>query len=266
MNSTTPIVLVFAGHDPSGGAGLQADIEVLLSLGCHPVTVATALTVQDTRGVSRFQAVPAELVLAQARAVLDDFAVGAIKTGMLASAENVHAVASVAARYPHLPLVVDPVLASGRGDALADEGFDVVLREQLLPHATLATPNSVEARRLAPTADTLDACAQELLATGCEYVLITGTHEPTEKVENRFYGGHRLIEHFAWPRLPGEYHGSGCTLAAACAANMAHGLAPAPAVAQAQRYTWQALRHARSLGHGQLLPDRLFWSRKNDDG
>jgi hydroxymethylpyrimidine/phosphomethylpyrimidine kinase len=170
-----PVVLCFGGTDPTAGAGVAADVLTLASLGCHPAIVVTAVTAQDTSGVKQYSAVPPELVIAQARAVLEDMAVTAFKTGMLCNSAIVSAVASIVDDYPQIPLIVDPVQASGHNDPLSEEPLDDALRVLLLPRALLVTPNSEEARRLAPGADTLDACAQELLSLGCEYVLITGT-------------------------------------------------------------------------------------------
>lgn len=262
MNTPTlPIVLIFAGHDPTGGAGIQADIETLISLGCHPAPVVTALTVQDTIGVKRFVPVDPELVIEQARAVLEDMPVAACKTGMLGSTANATAIGSLLHDYEHLPVVVDPVLASGRGDPLSEEPLEQALKTMLFPHTTLVTPNTLEAQRLAPGADTVDARAQALLTDGCEYVLLTGGHAADPEVINRLYGGHRLLETYRWKRLPENFHGSGCTLAAACAANLAHGVDIMSAVAEAQDFAWRTLANARRLGMGQLLPDRLFWAR-----
>ncbi len=260
-----PVVLVFGGNDPTGGAGLPADIQTLTSMGCHPAPVVTAVTVQDTVGVKEFSAVDAELVIAQARAVLEDMPVAAFKTGMLGSVANLAAVAAIVQDYPEIPLVVDPVLASGKGDPLIEGPFEEALRVLLLPQTTLLTPNSLEARRLAPDADSLDACAQQLLASGCVYVLVTAAHENSVRVINRLYGNRRLLETYTWERLPENYHGSGCTLAAACAATLAHGFDPVEAVAEAQDFTWHTLQHAQRLGMGQLLPDRLYWARDGHD-
>ena len=256
---TPPVVLIFAGSDPTGGAGIAADCLTLASLGCHPAPVVTAVTAQDTTGIKQFACVETELVIAQARAVLEDMPVAAFKIGMLGNTATVSAVASIIEDYPDIPLVVDPVQLSDRGAALAEEPLDDALRTLLLPRATLATPNSREARALAPGADTLDACAQELMSLGCEYVLITGTHEPTPQVVNRLYGHRRLLETFTFERLPGDYHGSGCTLASACAGALAHGLEPIEAVREALHYTWNTLKHGLRLGMGQYLPDRIYW-------
>jgi len=260
-----PVVMLFGGTDPTGGAGLAADVLTVASLGCHPAPVVTAITAQDTTGVKQYLSVPTELVIAQARAVLEDMAVAAFKTGVLCTSEIVSAVASIVDDYGDIPLVVDPVQASGSThDPLSEEPLDDALRAMLLPRAKLATPNTEEAKRLAPGGDTLDACAQEWLSLGCEFVLITGTHEATPKVLNRLYGNKRLLDTFAFERLPHRYHGSGCTLASACAAALAHGLDPANAVAQALDYTWRTLKHGLRLGMGQHLPNRLYWGQMSD--
>ena len=263
--ATPPIVLVFAGSDPTGGAGVQADIETLISMGCHPATVITAVTAQDTHGVKLFTPIDTALVIAQARAVLEDMPVAAFKTGMLGNSANLAAIASIVQDYPDIPLIVDPVLSAGAGGALSEDALEEAMRVLLFSQATLITPNSVEARRLAPAADTLDACAQELLGSGCEYVLITGTHEVSEHVVNRLYGNHRLLETFTWERLPENYHGSGCTLAAACAATLAHGFDLINAVNEAQEFTWNALQHGYRAGMGQLIPNRLYWALEDDN-
>jgi len=261
MNSEMPpVVLVFGGADPTSGAGIVADCLTLASFGCHPTSVITAVTAQDTTGIKQFACVDAALVIAQARAVLEDMPVAAIKTGMLGNLSILSAVAAIAHEYPDIPLVVDPVQISGTGHALADESLDEALRMLLLPRAMLITPNSIEARKLAPGGDTLDACAHELMESGCEYVLITGTHEPTTRVVNRLYGRSRLLETFDTERLPQEFHGSGCTLASACAATLAHGLEARSAVAEALRYTGNTLKSGRRFGMGQHLPNRPYWA------
>jgi len=261
MTSTTPpVVLVFGGADPTGGAGIVADCLTLASFGCHPASVVTAVTAQDTTGIKQFSCVDTALVIAQARAVLEDMPVAAFKTGMLGNRRIVSAVAAIVHDYPNIPLVVDPVQFSGAGHALAEESLDDALRTLLLPRATLVTPNGMEARKLAPGADTLDACAHELMELGCEYVLVTGTHEPTSEVRNRLFGHSRLLETYTTERLPREYHGSGCTLASACAAIMAHGLDVRSAVAEALRYTNNTLKAAHRFGMGQHLPNRPYWS------
>jgi hydroxymethylpyrimidine/phosphomethylpyrimidine kinase len=260
-----PIVLTFAASDPSGGAGLQADILTLASMGCHPLSVLTAITIQDTLGVEGVQAVDAEWVADQARCLLEDMPVDAFKIGALGSVENIAAIAEILADYPDVPLVLDPVLASGRGDELASDEMLHAMRELLLPQTTILTPNSMEARRLADAdlddEPSLSMCAQRLIEAGAEFVLVTGTHEATPQVINTLYGKSGVVRSDSWDRLPGSYHGSGCTLASAIAAMLANGLELPEAVREAQDYTWHALQKAYRPGMGQFLPDRLFWAR-----
>lgn len=268
---TPRIVLAFSAGDPSGGAGLQADILTLASMGCHPLSVITAITVQDTMGVEDVMALDAEWVADQARCVLEDMPVAAFKVGLIGNVETVAAIAEVVSDYPEIPLILDPVLASGRGDELAGEDMISALRELLIPQTTILTPNSLEARRLAleepenPEDVSLEVCAQRLLLSGCEYVLITGTHENTPQVVNTLYGNDGVIRSDSWQRLPGSYHGSGCTLASAMAATIANGLAVEEAVRDAQEYAWQTLKAGFRPGMGQYIPDRLFWAREDDD-
>lgn len=266
MSQPPPIVLSFAASDPSGGAGIQADILTLASMGCHPLTVITAITVQDTAGVDDVLALDPEWVADQARAVLEDMPVHAFKIGMLGSTEIIMAIAEVIADYPDIPLVLDPILASGRGDELTSENMVAAMRELLLPQATIITPNSMEARRLTQDeeddqdAPDLRQCAERLLHMGCEYVLITGTHENTPQVVNTLYAADGVVRADAWQRLAGSYHGSGCTLASAIAAAIANGRPIAEGVYEAQEYTWHALQAGFRPGMGQYLPDRLFWA------
>jgi hydroxymethylpyrimidine/phosphomethylpyrimidine kinase len=261
-----PVVLTFAATDPSGGAGLQADILTLASTGCHPLSVVTAITVQDTLGVEGIQPLDAEWVADQARCLLEDMPVDAFKIGVLGSVEIVAAIAEIVSDYPDVPLVLDPVLASGRGDEFATDEMMHAMRELLLPHTTILTPNSMEARRLAEMDDEDEAalalCAERLIVMGAEFVLVTGTHEATPNVVNTLYGKSGVVRTDAWARLPGSYHGSGCTLASAIAAMLANGLDLPEAVREAQEYTWQTLRKAYRPGMGQFLPDRLFWARE----
>lgn len=271
MPEIPPIVLVFAASDPTGGAGMQADITTLTSMGCHPLSVITAVTIQDTMGVEDVMPIDAEWVTDQARCVLEDMPVAAFKLGVLGSMEVITAVAEVVSDYPEVPLILDPVLASGRGDELASDEMIHALHELLIPQTTIIIPNSSEARRL--TLDDgneednpdLPECARRLLTTGCEYVLITGTHENTPQVVNVLYNENGAIRSDTWDRLPGTYHGSGCTLASAIAATIANGLSVEEAVKDAQEYTWQTLKMAFRPGMGQHIPDRLFWAREQDE-
>lgn len=262
-----PFVLTFAASDPTGGAGLQADLLTLASMGCHPLSVVTGLTVQDTAGVEDVLPIDAGWVADQARALLEDIPVAVFKFGMLGSVETIAAIAEIVNDYPDIPLVFDPVLASGRGDQLADDEMVEAMVGLLLPRTTILTPNSLEARRLALDEDneedapTLAECARRLVNAGAEYVLVTGTHENTLQVTNTLYGVRGRVRDDSWDRLPGSYHGSGCTLASAIAANIANGQAIEDAVRDAQDYTWHALAAGFRPGMGQYIPDRFFWAR-----
>lgn len=260
MSTSPPAVLVFAASDPTGGAGLQADLLTLARLGCHPLSVVTGLTAQDTHGVQALWPVEADRVVRQAECVLADIPVAAFKLGVLGTADVVAAVAGILAGYPSVPVVMDPVLASGRGDALADAGVLQSVRHLLLPRVTVLTPNSLEARRLVDAAAdaSLAECASRLVALGCAQVLVTGTHEAGKDVVNSLYAAGGLVREDRWPRLPHEYHGSGCTLASAVAAGLASGLPVEEAVRRAQSFTWTALAAGFRPGGGQHLPQRLF--------
>jgi hydroxymethylpyrimidine/phosphomethylpyrimidine kinase len=250
-----PVVLCFSGHDPSGGAGIQADIETLHRLGCHACTVITALTVQDSTNVRAVLPQSAQRLVEQAEAVMADMPIAAVKIGLLGSAELAAAVAGLVRRLGPVPLVLDPVLAAGGGTELAGEELIHRIRSDLLPFTTVLTPNSPEARRLA--GDTaLDRCAAILLDAGCRHVLITGTHEDDDApVTNRLYGSGGTAS-WRWPRLPHSYHGSGCTLASALAGHLALGRSVQQAAFGAQAFTWNALVAGRALGRGQHLPAR----------
>jgi len=269
-----PIVLAFAASDPSGGAGIQADLMTLSAMGCHALSVITALTVQDTIGIDSVLAIDASWVEDQARAVLEDMPVDVFKIGLLGSIENIAVIARILSDYPDIPLVFDPILASGRGDELADEDMISALRELLLPQTKILTPNSLEARRLSGESDDdeaelhapLEDCARRLATFGCEYVLLTGTHENTPQVVNDLYDREGLVRSDTWERLPGGYHGSGCTLASAVAAGLAHRLPVIEAAREAQEYTWRALAASFRPGMGQFIPDRFFWARRTDEG
>lgn len=258
-------MLVFAGSDPTGGAGLQADLLAVTARGGHALTVVTAITVQDTKGVDLVQPLDATLVAAQARRVIEDIPVRAVKIGLLGSVEVANVVVSILAELRGLPVVLDPVLASGRGDALANDALAAAICTELAPYVTVMTPNSIEARRLAfgamDPSQPLDAAAERLRARGAQYVLITGTHEPTDEVVNTLYGPDGIVCSDRWPRLPESYHGSGCTLAAAIAAELAKGKAVPEAAREAQAYTWQALARGFRPGRGQYLPDRIRASK-----
>jgi len=264
-NQKLPIVLTFAGNDPTGGAGIQADIETLASMGCHAAPVITAITVQDTQDVSGYYPMDLTMIIEQARAVLEDMPISVIKIGMLGSIEGIEAIHTILQDYPNTPVVFDPILVAGGGTPLADDEMADAMCSLLIPKTTILVPNSNELRALAKEADTMDACAQELMDMGAEYVLVTGSHEQTEKVENIFFGNNRILDTFSWERLANQYHGSGCTLASAIAGLLAQGLDPLAAVHEAQEFAWKSLEAGYRAGMGQLLPDRFFWAQSAEE-
>lgn len=247
-NAAPPFVLTFAATDPTCGAGAHADVLTIAARGCHPLAVVTGVTVQDTRGVHALHALDAGQVAAQARALLAELRVGAFKLGVLGSAATAAAIAAILREHPDVPVVTDPVLASGRGDPLSDEALVRVLLEEIAPRTTVITPNTVEARALGGV--------DELVRRGCRYVLLTGTHDDTPEVSNVLVGPEGMLREERWPRLPGSYHGSGCTLASALAAALARGLAVEEASHDAQDFTWRALQRAFRPADGQFIPVR----------
>jgi hydroxymethylpyrimidine/phosphomethylpyrimidine kinase len=255
---TKPCVLVFAGSDPSGGAGLQADIQAITALGAHPLPIVTVLTVQDNNHVFAAHPVPAALVKQQAQALLDKIGIATVKIGIVGNRANAEAIADIIntlrRKQPDLPVVLDPVLASGHGHALGVEDAAQALAP-LLPIATLVTPNLPEANVLCQGERRLDAQAESLLQQGCRHVLIKGGHATGPEVVNRWFtqGDFRS---WTWPRLIDSYHGSGCTLAAATAALLINGRSMPDALALAQAYCHQALISSFEIGAGQRIPDR----------
>jgi hydroxymethylpyrimidine/phosphomethylpyrimidine kinase len=255
-----PVVVAISGLDPTGGAGIQADIEALASMGCHTAPLITALTIQTTGGALGYEPVDAGLLRRQLDAVLGDMTVSACKIGMLGSPAIVRTVHKVLRDHSHIPVILDPVLIAGGGGALADTGTREAMLDLLVPLATMITPNTREAGALAPQARDIDARARALVERGAEFCLVTGADEPTEAVINRLYDANGHVETWNWERLPGSYHGSGCTLAAATAGLIAHGTEPRAAVREAQEYTWETLRQGYRIGAGQTMPNRLFWA------
>lgn len=258
-----PIVLVIAGNDPSGGAGLGADIQALASMGCHAAPVVTCITIQDTSQVFAKFPLDHARVAAQAKAVLNDMPIAACKIGLLGSVEIVDAVQQVLLDYPQLPVVLDPVLASGSGQSFMANQARQTIITQLLPLVQVLTPNAAEARTLAGNPPSLEAAAARLMGYGCQFVCITGADEDQPQVTNTLYGQGVKLQSWTWPRLPHSYHGSGCTFAASLAGLLAQGQEMVTAVYEAQFYTWTCLRNGYQPGHGQALPNRIFKNRES---
>lgn len=261
-DSSAPIfrgrVLIIAGSDSGGGAGIQADIKTVTALGGYAATAITAVTVQNTLGVTGVHAIPLDIIEAQARAVLDDIGADAIKTGMLGDIATVERVAKILDSAPGVPAVIDPVMVAKGGAALLAGGAVEAVRELMIPRAALLTPNAPEAEALTGlpvhTTDDLRRAGERLLGWGAKAVLMKGGH----------IAGERLIDLLITPdgetAFEGERidtrhtHGTGCTLASACAVGLAQGLPLTAAVARAWGYVHEAMLRAPGFGagHGPL--------------
>lgn len=262
-----PLILCCSGLDPTGGAGIQADIESIGALGGHALPVITALTVQDCSNVHGLVATDAELVGQQINTLAAQLPISAIKLGLLGSVDQIQVI-SAFARRTALPLVLDPVLRAGGGASLSTTALRTAVREQLLPLTELATPNLDEARALLDMPEDADApeCARQWQAAGCRQVLVTGGDQASADVAN-FYlprpegrpqngDQNHQGQWFRWPRLSGQFHGSGCTLASAVAVLLARGIDPAKAVFRAQAWAHETLQNAFRPSSGQALPRR----------
>ncbi|MCK7549106.1 hydroxymethylpyrimidine/phosphomethylpyrimidine kinase [Marinobacter koreensis] len=252
---------MLSGLDPSGGAGIQADIQAITSLGCHPLPVLTCLTVQDTRNVYGASPVDAELIRQQLDCVANDSTIHAIKTGALGNAGIVDVVVEFLRKRPDVPVITDPVIKAAGGGDLADDALIKAMKERLFPLAEMITPNGEELAILGGDEDA-DRAAQNLMDRGCGSVLATGGHGTGVHIVNRLYNHAPDPMQWEIERIGGEYHGTGCTLAAAIAAGRAMGLSARAAIAQAQNYVHRAILHALAVGKGQPVPDRgIQWER-----
>lgn len=253
--------MILSGLDPSGGAGIQADIQAVTALGCHPLPVLSCLTVQDTRNVYDASAVDAELIRRQLDCVAADAPIHAIKTGALGNAEVVEVLVEFLGKHPDIPVITDPVIKAAGGGDLADEALIRAMKEHLFSRAEMITPNGVELALLGDSDDPAEA-AQLLMAAGCQSVLATGGHGEGPQIINTLYTQEAEPLYWHIERVGGEYHGTGCTLAAAIAAGRAQGLSPRAAISQAQNFVNHAILHALEVGHGQPVPDRgIPWER-----
>jgi hydroxymethylpyrimidine/phosphomethylpyrimidine kinase len=256
------IALTIAGSDSGGGAGIQADLKTFAAHGVYGTSAITAITAQNTIGVTAWQAVPSDLVTAQIEAVVSDIGCDAVKTGMLANAAIVEAVAAAIASLDLPNVVVDPVMLAKSGDSLIADEAVAALKAELLPRASVITPNVPEAEALVGfrigTLDDAREAARCLRRLGPAAVVIKGGHLPSTDVVDLLFDGERFHE-FAGPRVPGSStHGTGCTFASALTANLANGLSLPESVAAAKTYVAEAIRHAPAIGRGHGPMDH-FW-------
>ena len=279
QNQTSPLILTFGVSDPVGAIGIQADLATFAAFGCHGLSVTTALLIGDTARVDDLHDIEPEWVSDQARVLLEDMGVAAIKIGALGGMEHVVAIAEIVSDYPDVPLILDPFVSALPQQGLGSEDMLVALRQLLIPQATLLLLSQVELERLAETwrdsncADTLQADVDYLLALGCEFILVTGIRDPDRGAgantlagtargnacANTLFSTEGVLRHDIWQHLPGPFLGAGSTLSAALTALMAVGDAEAPqAVLEAQQFTAGALAHAQRFGMGKLVPNRFF--------
>lgn len=254
-----PVVLALSGHDPSGAAGVQADIEALAHTGCHCISVITSLTAQNTAVFSSVTPQLPARFREQLELLTQDITVDACKIGLIGSIELIEIIgdyltsARASARFP---VVLDPVLGAGVGTDLSSPGLIRAMTDCLCPHTSVITPNLEEAQALTGCNETRQAL-HRLLGLGCDTALITAADQAGEQVINTWMSETREIHRYHWDRLPGAYHGSGCTLSASLAGRLALGDPVRVAVENAQAYTWKTLKHARQFGQSQLHPNRF---------
>lgn len=271
-NHPPPTVLSFSVSDPTGAGGVLADAVTCAAMGCHLACAVTAVAVQDTRGADDALVMDDEWVDDQARAVLQDMPVAAIKVGAVGSSDNTQAIAEILADYPDLPVVLDPLPAVPRGDAApagaVDDEMIAVLRELIVPQATVFTLSLEQARHwLAHEADddaaeSWDAarCGRELLGWGAQYVLITSADSTARHRINRLFGPDGSVQNESIERVEARFRGAGATLSAGIAALLAQGLDVSDAVREACDFLGQSLAAGFRVGMGDAMPDRLFWA------
>jgi hydroxymethylpyrimidine/phosphomethylpyrimidine kinase len=292
QNQTSPLILAFGVSDPVGAIGIQADLATFSALGCHGLSVTTALLICDSARIEATQDIEPGWVSDQARVLLEDMEIAAIKIGALGGIEHVTSIAEIVSDYPDVPLILDPFISS-----LPEQGQDsldmlMALRQLLIPQATLLLLSRVELARLAETwredddsddgdsgspdsdADTLQDDVTHLLDLGCEFVLVTGTsahrnsdiNSGIKASANTLFGSEGVVRHDSWQHLTGPFIGAGSTLSAAIAALMARGIDAPDAVLEAQQYTAGTLKHAQRFGMGKLVPNRFFLWHAPDTG
>jgi hydroxymethylpyrimidine/phosphomethylpyrimidine kinase len=255
--NSRPPVLCIGGLDPSGGAGLQADIEAIASCGGHALTIASCLTVQNSLQAFSVSAVDPVLIQKQATALLDDIQIASCKIGVIPNQAIAKTVASILAQLPNVPVVFDPVLSASHGSVFSNTETINTIKDILLPAVTVVTPNLNELNTLVDNHSDITSQAKALCNLGPTYVLATGADSDTQHVHNILFNSDGIKAEYEWPRLPHMYHGSGCTLSSALACYLALDYNIAVAVESAQQFTWQSLQYAQPIGSGQWIPNRI---------
>jgi hydroxymethylpyrimidine/phosphomethylpyrimidine kinase len=261
-------VLSFGCSDPLGAIGIQADLGSFAAMGCHGLTIITAILIGDTTQINDIETIDAEILIDQARTILEDVPVAAFKLGFIGSIENVTAIAEIVSDYPEVPLIFDPFSSNIPDQGQDTEDIFQAINELIIPQTTLLIASKVEISRLAeawrePSSDdTLAPDVQRLIELGCEYVFVMGVDTSINEITNSLYDQSGIIRNDKWPRLNGSFLGAGSTLSAAITALVANGLEISDAVLEAQEFTNAALAHAQRFGMGKLVPDRYFWARE----
>ena len=262
MTRRKPVVMVFSGSDPTSGAGLQADVLTVTELDCHPLTIVTSITIQNTREVSEVHPLASDLIREQVRTLLLDIEVDVFKIGMVPNSDVLQEIIAVLKKFPDKPVIFDPVFNSGGGYQFVSSHLARQVIKELLPRSLVVTPNIKELEALAEALDPIlqeassDERALRLARAGAKFVLVTGTHSDSIDVTNRLYDKHGLIDSWTWPRLVGDYHGSGCTLASAISGYHADGSSVVESVFKGQQFTWNSLQNGYRISDGQLIPNR----------
>jgi hydroxymethylpyrimidine/phosphomethylpyrimidine kinase len=270
QNQTSPLILTFGVTDPVGAIGIQADLASYAAMGCHGLSVITAILIGDTTRIEDMQVIDADWVADQARVVLEDMPVAAFKVGAIGSIENVSVIAEIVSDYPDIPLILDPFISAMPDQGLDSEDLLVAMRELLIPQTTLLLASTVELARLAETwrepstNDTMAVDAMRIIEMGCEYLFVTGTPSDVHDVANILFDESGVVRQDNWQRISGSFSGAGATLSATIAAMLANGLDVPEAVFEAQEFTVAAIANAQRLGMGKLVPDRYFWAREPD--
>ena len=255
--NSRPPVLCIGGLDPSGGAGLQADIEAVASCGGHALPIASCLTVQNSVQAMSVSAVDTELIRQQASALIDDMHIASCKIGVVPNKAVAVIISEILARLPNVPTVYDPVLSASHGCEFSNTETNKAIKEILLPVVTVVTPNLSELTTLANNNGDIISQAKSLCQLGANYVLATGADSDSDNVHNTLFTGSGIKQEYQWPRLPHHYHGSGCTLSSALACYLALNFDISEAVIKAQQFTWKSLQNAQQIGHGQWIPTRI---------
>jgi len=262
-SANPPVVLAFSALDPSGASGIQSDIETAASLGCHCAPIITAMcTDGDSQQMDYFDVEPT-LVIEQARSVLSEMEVRAVKLGFLGSQEVAEAVHSILNDFALLPVVSQPGLDILENATPEYEDYVEAYINLILPATNIACLSLAEARSLTKEIDTVDTTAHALLSHGCHMALITGTHRVTSALHNGIYGSKGLVKSYLWDHEISSCRGSSSTLTMSMASYLAHGFNDFQALEQAQNFTSKAIKAARYLGFGKRIPHRFFWADKN---